>query len=965
MPIFDAFISYSRGASGELAAGLQNGLERYARPWNRLRASRVFRDDSNLSANPGLWTAIRQGLESSRWLILIATPEAAASPYVDREVSWWIQEKGLDSILVVLAGGELRWKDPGRGFVPSPHLAVPPSLVDAYEEEPRWVDMSWFDGAQGRDDPRFQTAVADLASAIRGVDRDTLVADNMREAKKLRRITRSGVSALATLLVISVGAGILAVQQRVEATDQRNAAVAQADVATARQLAAESRNLTSRDMTQALRAAVSGYVLNPDNQTTSALHDAVAANPQLLVARDVGAKVTATAGTDDGRTVVVGTEDGQVLLWRDFIESAEPEEIMQLEGSVSFVGLSDGQELQVVASAETAEVNEYGTAGVVSTDSAKWVDGIVAPLSYPVAGMSPSGDTLVEWAFVNGQDSLDGVRVVVHRGDSSPERYDTGGSSDDLVVPDDSTVVASDSYGNVTRVDLESGRAHTKRLSMGLWMFGMAISPDGRYFTFTNGSEDFPIWDMAGTPPRVALHGSGPDADPVDIALSDGAHRLATSTEGKLFVSGTTAKPAVPALELAGAGTPNPDTLFFVGQDRLMSGSGNQLQLWDLGIDNRIGSTLSVNVPTECSGCGPPQVAVDETGERAVVLSSFGDDLLFVNLRDMSNRKLEGILRTTGWDRSFSTITAVKWWGDDLVVYSAGAQEVVVLQGPTYDHAVETWFADFGYVNLPDPTDDGSTSDGGPQFPMDATGQAVYRSQSSYPDLTVDAAGTLVAATGERLFDLDLSTGSVHESAFPGGHLNNNGTVAVRMEQNLSTSSAEPDETDVTVYEVAGRRVVFDRPVPGRIVAQEAASPEAIYLWRSNLDGSYTLVFLNALSGEMRDVGLMARPTEPRTLSQSTFATASEGTVSVTDLTTQTSALVFSGDIAVRKWTSLGLSGDAKRLVVTNEPSHTITVLDVSPAAWLAAACKTGDLRYTDEEWSNLTGRIGGPPSIC
>jgi hypothetical protein len=41
---YDAFISYSRLEDGWLAPALQSGLERFAKPWYRLRGLRVFRD---------------------------------------------------------------------------------------------------------------------------------------------------------------------------------------------------------------------------------------------------------------------------------------------------------------------------------------------------------------------------------------------------------------------------------------------------------------------------------------------------------------------------------------------------------------------------------------------------------------------------------------------------------------------------------------------------------------------------------------------------------------------------------------------------------------------------------------------------------------------------------------------------------------------------------------------------------
>src|SRR4051812_25203685 len=64
-PTYAAFISYSRAADGRLAPALQRGLQRFAKPWYRLRALRVFRDDASLSANPDLWGSIRDALDRS------------------------------------------------------------------------------------------------------------------------------------------------------------------------------------------------------------------------------------------------------------------------------------------------------------------------------------------------------------------------------------------------------------------------------------------------------------------------------------------------------------------------------------------------------------------------------------------------------------------------------------------------------------------------------------------------------------------------------------------------------------------------------------------------------------------------------------------------------------------------------------------------------------------------------------
>src|SRR5215210_5566664 len=108
---FDAFISYSRAADGRLAPALQGGLQRFAKPWYRVRALRVFRDDASLSANPGLWPSISGALDQSEFFLLLASPAAARSEWVEKEVEHWLSQQGPSRLLLVLTDGEIAWDD--------------------------------------------------------------------------------------------------------------------------------------------------------------------------------------------------------------------------------------------------------------------------------------------------------------------------------------------------------------------------------------------------------------------------------------------------------------------------------------------------------------------------------------------------------------------------------------------------------------------------------------------------------------------------------------------------------------------------------------------------------------------------------------------------------------------------------------------------------------------------------------
>ncbi|HEY8217607.1 MAG TPA: hypothetical protein VIH82_10765, partial [Acidimicrobiia bacterium] len=74
---YDAFISYSHAVDGRLAPAVQRGLQHLARPWHKLRALSVFRDETGLSTNPHLWSSIERALEDSSWFVLLASPASA------------------------------------------------------------------------------------------------------------------------------------------------------------------------------------------------------------------------------------------------------------------------------------------------------------------------------------------------------------------------------------------------------------------------------------------------------------------------------------------------------------------------------------------------------------------------------------------------------------------------------------------------------------------------------------------------------------------------------------------------------------------------------------------------------------------------------------------------------------------------------------------------------------------------
>lgn len=292
---YDAFISYSHTLDGALAVALQTGLQRFAKPWYRPRALRVFRDDANLSANADLWASIEVALASSTWFVLMASPAAAASPWVDREVRWWLEHRSTDRLLVVLTEGEF-------------DAALPPALVGAFTSEPRWVDLRWLHAADQVDqaNPRLRECVADVAAAVRNVPKDALVGEHIRQHRRTIRLARGAVTALALLLAAASVAAVLAVIRG-------NDAVAAQRLAIARGMVGQAEAIRDRDPAAALRFGIAAQTVDPSLLTRASLAEGVLGSSYRATLPAMAA-VGAMAVTPDGRVMAVGVS-GSVQMW--------------------------------------------------------------------------------------------------------------------------------------------------------------------------------------------------------------------------------------------------------------------------------------------------------------------------------------------------------------------------------------------------------------------------------------------------------------------------------------------------------------------------------------------------------------------------------------------------------------------------------------------------------------------------
>lgn len=128
---YKAFISYRHlPLDAQVAKAVHRSIERFVIP-RRLRINGekrlglVFRDEDELPIAGPLSSNIERALDNSEYLIVICTPETGKSPWVLKEIDYFLRHHDRDHILTILADG-------GSG-------SFLPILTDVYTPEGQFV----------------------------------------------------------------------------------------------------------------------------------------------------------------------------------------------------------------------------------------------------------------------------------------------------------------------------------------------------------------------------------------------------------------------------------------------------------------------------------------------------------------------------------------------------------------------------------------------------------------------------------------------------------------------------------------------------------------------------------------------------------------------------------------------------------------------------------------------------------
>ena len=753
---YSAFISYSHALDGRLAPALDDALERFAKPWYRRRALHVFRDETSLSANPGLWPSIEAALASSEFFILLASPEAAQSQWVNREVEYWCEHKPRETLLIALTAGTLVW-DPAAGdFDWTRTTALPRALEGRLSDEPRHIDLTWTRTEEHLSlrHTLFRDRVADLAAPLHHRPKDDLVGEDIRQHRRTRRLVAVTTSALVLLTAAAVVSAIRAGNSAEEARAQRDRAEAQARVATARYVAARAVNEGSTVYERSLLLSLASLAIAPTSEGRASLLENLQRNRRLQAFwKPAGPDPAHTvAWSPDGKLVATGEPNDRVTVW-DAHSGAERCRLFRPHGNYAmepgYVAISrkgllaaatqDGQirfaDARRCRERGQTRRNPWDTTGPVAFSSdgktlaSGGVFGFVTLWSVktrkPIRRLRAGRD---EEAVVSIAFSPDGRRVAAGHGDGRLMFYDTrqgalvapleaheGAVNAVAFSPNDGHLLSGGVDGRVLRWDSVSSSPQAVVETAGM-VNGLSFDSAGRRAAAAGFDGTIRVWKPRGGGPPLTLRGHSDAVD--DVGVSPDGRRLVSAAE-----DGTVA-------------------------------------LWDLGAGPRL-ARVSAGAKRVTA------LAVSPTGDQIAL--GTGNRVVLRDARRRTERKLRGlygVLSALQFDREGQTLAAATRQG--LVgIWSADARRVI--RRPQRVHREEVTGLAFGRGGalLASSSRDGrvavmSRGTGELRWSDQALGppDRGYEADNDLEDVAVSPDGSIVATVGfTQIHTFDTSTG--------------------------------------------------------------------------------------------------------------------------------------------------------------------------------------------------------------
>ncbi len=569
---YQAFMSYSHAADGGLSPAIQSALHRLAKRWYQMRAMRVFRDKTSLSANPALWEAIQNALAASEYFLLLASPQSARSPWVRREIEWWLDNRPADRLVVLLTDGELAWDAAARDFDWSRTTALPEVLRGRFRDEPLYIDLCWAKTAQNLSlrHSQFRAAILDVAATLRGVPKDELDGEDVRQHRRTRRLAAAAVAGILAFAVAAAWQAYVANVRRQEAETARAAERRQRQ--RAQEAAVEAQAQRDEAARQRDRAVQREREANEQRELAEARRREAERQSRIARSRELSVSAMTQLGSDPELGLLLAVEAGSVMatpeaeetLRQALLQSHLRRVLAVADERVSDAAFSpDGRRV--------ATVSWDGVARVWSLTDGKLL--LEMPAGVRIVNdvvWSPDGRFLVtadNLGKVRVWDAASGRRLAVIANAGTP------------VISGDSRLLLTVSLGRASIWEIATGTRLAEITGHG-GVGDAAFSPDGRLVVTTSGDGTARVWEAAtGTLRREIRHEGGV----VSARFSPSGGMIVTAGGGaaRLWAQET----GEPLRELPGGALGAGHAEFSPTSDGVvMVFEGDSTRLWDLAL---------------------------------------------------------------------------------------------------------------------------------------------------------------------------------------------------------------------------------------------------------------------------------------------------------------------------------------------------------------------------------------------
>lgn len=258
---------------------------------------------------PKLWPSIEVALDESEYFLLLASVESRRSKWVQREVEYWLQNKPLDKLLIIVTGPR-DGEDASDDFKWIRANLLPTRLTEKLpDEEPLYLDLRWVKSVEqlSTRNPRFLSEVAGLVATLTGRAKDELIGEDVKQHRRVRRLAWSAVALLVLLTIASVLAAVWAAWQR--------------DNAIARQWVAISTSSQNADPEISVLSASQGvaatwawaHTVLPEAEQQ--LHHSILASHVKLILRGHVGPVWSVAWSPDGSRIGTASADHTAKVW--------------------------------------------------------------------------------------------------------------------------------------------------------------------------------------------------------------------------------------------------------------------------------------------------------------------------------------------------------------------------------------------------------------------------------------------------------------------------------------------------------------------------------------------------------------------------------------------------------------------------------------------------------------------------